>query len=126
MSPEPTLAYREPAQSPDWDDVLPLADLLAAAKFFILRKGAPHGDLVDVVLSSEVTEGQLYYRIRALNHDAAGVTCVADGTIGATGIAYDMVCRTAELTGSTARVLRYIWEVMNCHPNADAKLFTGS
>ena len=105
-----------PTQSPHWDDVLPLADMLAQAKFFVLKKGDPHGDLVAVVMSED---GPTRYIARWLGHDACGVTCEADGSFGRAGLATDLAAGRAELTTDKEAVLQYIGNVMECRPVAE-------
>lgn len=108
-----------PAQSPYWDDVLPLADMLAQAKFFMLEKGSHHGDLARCIMEEFEKSGQKWYRYRSLGHDSCGVTCEADGTMKATLIDYFAGQGQAELTTNSESVLQYIGDVMESRPRAE-------
>lgn len=110
-------------QSPEWDDIMPLVEMWKQAKFFILRKGDPHGDLVSVVLSSRDFHGQTVYDYRSLGHDRYGITCEAEGSIQANHIQELIHQGKAELTTEYTNAIRHIWEVMECHPNVE-RLFT--
>lgn len=101
-------------QSPYWDDVLPLDEMLQQSLFCLLLKKDPHGDCVAVVMQED---GPTRFRARWLSHDACGITCDADGTLGKEWIDDDLAKGNAELTKDPEAVKRYIWEVMNCHPN---------
>jgi hypothetical protein len=99
-------------QSANWDDVLPLSEVLKQAMFFILLKQSD--SLAYAVMSQRTTGGREVYIYRALSHDREGIICNADGSIQVDYVGDLITVRRAELTKNPDEVIRYIWAVMNC------------
>jgi hypothetical protein len=110
-------AQPQAKQSSDWDDMQPLAEMLAQAKYFVLTTNQPHGDLVEVVLGTYLKNGKPWLDCCALSHDSEGVTCESRHKMAASMIDYWMERGQAVLTKDHEEALHYIWQVMNCDPD---------
>lgn len=101
-----------PQQSPNWDDEMPLCEMLEKGKYFILLHDDSYGDLVKVILSESTKNGILHYEYRTLGHDRHGVTCEAEGSMQAAFLGAQIEAGQVDLAQDPTEALKHIGRIL--------------